>query len=255
MIYYDIFKAFDDRGLDYVVIGGVALVMHGAVRLTADLDLMVALDTENLRKLVEIMGRLKYLPRIPEPAEALLDPVKRQEWRERKHMEVFSFYAPDQPLALIDRHLASGGMGAVFRARHVYMRKDVALKVLRPDLSASAELVERFRREAEIAASLEHDHIVRVTDFGRTREADAGLSGLRFDLKRKPSQVDYFLTRNKLIVTRRYFSMNLPTVYLGLVVTCFNRIWRGQWARLSIIMAAVKDSWQMSDHPRRYFGA
>ena len=61
-------------------------------------------------------------------------------------------------------------MGAVFRGRHVYMRKDVALKVLRPDLSASADLVERFRREAQIAASLDHPHIVQVTDFGRTPE-------------------------------------------------------------------------------------
>jgi serine/threonine-protein kinase len=71
---------------------------------------------------------------------------------------------------LVEAHLATGGMGAVFRARQVYMRKDVALKVLRPDLSASAELVERFRREAEIASSLDHPHIVRVTDFGRTPE-------------------------------------------------------------------------------------
>ena len=71
---------------------------------------------------------------------------------------------------LIEEHLATGGMGAVFRGRHVYMRKDVALKVLRPDLSASVELVERFRRESEIAASLEHDNIVKVTDFGRSPE-------------------------------------------------------------------------------------
>jgi len=67
-------------------------------------------------------------------------------------------------------HLATGGMGAVFRAEHVYMRKEVALKVLRPDLTASIEIVERFRREAEIAASLEHENIVRVTDFGRSPE-------------------------------------------------------------------------------------
>jgi serine/threonine-protein kinase len=67
-------------------------------------------------------------------------------------------------------HIASGGMGSIFRAEHVYMRKELALKVLRPDLSTLPDIAERFRREAEIAASLEHDHIVRVTDFGRSPE-------------------------------------------------------------------------------------
>ncbi len=67
-------------------------------------------------------------------------------------------------------HLASGGMGAIFRAEHVYMRKELALKVLRPDLSSLPDIAERFRREAEIAAGLEHDNIVRVTDFGRSPE-------------------------------------------------------------------------------------
>jgi serine/threonine-protein kinase len=70
----------------------------------------------------------------------------------------------------IDSHLASGGMGAVFRAHHLSLRKDVALKVLRPELTTSVELQERFRRESEIAASLEHRHIVRVTDFRRSPE-------------------------------------------------------------------------------------
>jgi len=67
-------------------------------------------------------------------------------------------------------HLATGGMGAVFRGRHVHLRKEVAVKVLRPDLSSSPDIVERFRREAEIASALDHENIVRVTDFGRSPE-------------------------------------------------------------------------------------
>ncbi|HET7752812.1 MAG TPA: protein kinase, partial [Anaeromyxobacteraceae bacterium] len=67
-------------------------------------------------------------------------------------------------------HLANGGMGAIFRAEHVYMRKELALKLLRPELSVLPDIAERFRREAEIAASLEHANIVRVTDFGKSSD-------------------------------------------------------------------------------------
>lgn len=102
MIYFDIFAKFTEKQLDYVVIGGVALVMHGVVRLTADLDLMVAMDRDNLRKLIDAMAELGYRPRIPEPAESLLEPEKRTRWRDEKNMEVFSFYDPTQPLALVD---------------------------------------------------------------------------------------------------------------------------------------------------------
>jgi eukaryotic-like serine/threonine-protein kinase len=71
---------------------------------------------------------------------------------------------------VLTSHLATGGMGAVFRAQHVHLRKDFAVKVLRPDLTSSPDLVERFRREAEIASALDHDNIVKVSDFGRSEE-------------------------------------------------------------------------------------
>ena len=80
---------------------------------------------------------------------------------------------------VLTAHLATGGMGAVFRAQHVHLRKDFAVKVLRPDLTGSADLVERFRREAEIASALDHDNIVKVSDFGRS---EAGLLFLVMEL-------------------------------------------------------------------------
>jgi serine/threonine protein kinase len=63
--------------------------------------------------------------------------------------------------------LGEGGMGAVFRAEHVHMKKMVALKVLLGELARHPEVVARFEREAVAAANIEHPNIVNATDFGK----------------------------------------------------------------------------------------
>jgi serine/threonine-protein kinase len=64
------------------------------------------------------------------------------------------------------RRLGSGGMGEVYLVRHPRLPRQDALKVLRPEVSADGEYRERFNREADIAASLWHPHIVGVHDRG-----------------------------------------------------------------------------------------
>jgi eukaryotic-like serine/threonine-protein kinase len=64
--------------------------------------------------------------------------------------------------------LGEGGMGAIWRARHVALQAPVAIKFLRP--GTAGELAERLRREARAAARLGHPAIVRVTDFGETAD-------------------------------------------------------------------------------------
>jgi serine/threonine protein kinase, bacterial len=66
----------------------------------------------------------------------------------------------------IVRRLGSGGMGEVYLARHPRLPREDALKVLRPEVSADGEYRERFHREADIAATLFHPHIVGVHDRG-----------------------------------------------------------------------------------------
>ena len=79
-----------------------------------------------------------------------------------------------RPDPLVGRRLASyevlarvarGGMGVVYRARHVYIDKIVALKVLDPALAQRADLIERFRTEAQSLARVEHENVVKVIDI------------------------------------------------------------------------------------------
>src|SRR5919206_5378517 len=65
------------------------------------------------------------------------------------------------------RHIARGGMAEVYLARDLLLDRPVALKVLFPELSVDRSFVERFRREAQSAANLNHPNIVSVYDWGQ----------------------------------------------------------------------------------------
>jgi serine/threonine-protein kinase len=62
--------------------------------------------------------------------------------------------------------LGTGGFGRVYRVRDLHLEREVALKVLQPLLTRDAEVVERFRREAQLAAGLSHPNIVNIFDIG-----------------------------------------------------------------------------------------
>ena len=60
------------------------------------------------------------------------------------------------------RHVATGGMGTVYRAFDPNFNREVALKVLLPEIAARPDRLERFRREAQHAARLRHENIVAI---------------------------------------------------------------------------------------------
>ena len=64
------------------------------------------------------------------------------------------------------KHIATGGMGAVYRAVDTELDRPVALKVLNPEIAAQESMLNRFRREAKAAARLRHENIVAIYDVG-----------------------------------------------------------------------------------------
>ncbi|MBA3463963.1 MAG: protein kinase [Deltaproteobacteria bacterium] len=66
----------------------------------------------------------------------------------------------------IESVLGRGGMGMVYRARHLALEEDVAIKVLRRDVSLDPETVQRFVREAQSAVKLKSEHVARIKDVG-----------------------------------------------------------------------------------------
>lgn len=102
MFYEEVFRKLAEERTKYAVAGGVALVLHGVVPLTADLDLIVGMSSENLKRFLAVMDELGYKPKQPFRATDFLDPSKRKTWKDEKGMEVFSFYHPQKQMNLID---------------------------------------------------------------------------------------------------------------------------------------------------------
>ncbi|HLE22326.1 MAG TPA: serine/threonine protein kinase, partial [Vicinamibacteria bacterium] len=67
----------------------------------------------------------------------------------------------------IDALLKRGGMGAVYRATHLMLRKPIAIKLIKPELVTSEDTVRRFHREAQAASRLDHPNIVTIHDLGQ----------------------------------------------------------------------------------------
>jgi hypothetical protein len=97
-----IFAALQKEQVRYLVVGGVAVVLHGHPRFTADLDLVIALDRENVLAAVRALERLGYRPRAPVPAAQLADAHIRGEWIRDKGLAVFSLWSSEHPATEVD---------------------------------------------------------------------------------------------------------------------------------------------------------
>jgi hypothetical protein len=102
MFYEEVFRKLGEKKIRYAVVGGIALVLHGVVRFTADLDLIIELSSDNLTKFINAINELGYKPRLPVKTEDFADPLTRERWIAEKDIKVFTFYHPEHQISQID---------------------------------------------------------------------------------------------------------------------------------------------------------
>jgi hypothetical protein len=89
-LFEPLFEALNQAGVRYVVVGGLATVLHGFARLTADVDLSVDLDPAEALKAIDTLLGLGLQPRVPVEARRFADPEVRRAWIEEEGMQVFT---------------------------------------------------------------------------------------------------------------------------------------------------------------------
>jgi hypothetical protein len=114
-----LFRELDNAGVSYVLCGGLAVILHRIHRFTADIDLAVALDRDNLQRFIGVVTRLGYRPRAPVSAQDLLDPAKRRRWQDEKRATVFTFVDPAVPYRQIDAFLEDALPFAALQAQSI----------------------------------------------------------------------------------------------------------------------------------------
>jgi len=92
-----VLKTLSDARVRYLVVGVVAVVLHGYSRTTGDLDLVVELSPDNLARALDALERSGFQPRPPVPLKSFTDPEARRLWIETKNLQVFSLWYPELP--------------------------------------------------------------------------------------------------------------------------------------------------------------
>lgn len=114
--YEEILSTLMDNDVEFIVGGGVACVLHGAERVTMDVDIAVAADPANFSRFIDAMESLGLKPRVPIDPRSLLDEKVVEHIIREKQALVFSFLDPDLPTRHVD----------------IFLREDLNHKALAP---------------------------------------------------------------------------------------------------------------------------
>lgn len=100
--YKDIFSSLEKAGVKYLIVGGVAVNLYGYSRFTGDVDILLALDERNLKKIDGLMRKMGYVERIPVSVKELKDEKKVRKFIKEKNLRAYTFISSHKPQLDID---------------------------------------------------------------------------------------------------------------------------------------------------------
>jgi predicted nucleotidyltransferase len=101
-MFEELLAGLDEANVRFVVVGGLAVVIQGHPRLTADVDLVIDLDAANVRRAIDALVARGLRPVLPVNAADFADEAIRRNWIESRNLEVFSMQDQRNPLLVVD---------------------------------------------------------------------------------------------------------------------------------------------------------
>ncbi|MBI3574928.1 MAG: nucleotidyltransferase [Gammaproteobacteria bacterium] len=102
MFYLELFRELEASKVRYLLVGGLAMNLHGVPRMTMDVDIILAMDEPNLQAFLKAANHLGLQPVAPVKKEDLLNPSARKSWVTEKHMVAFALRPSDPVGPTID---------------------------------------------------------------------------------------------------------------------------------------------------------
>lgn len=98
----ELLQSLADEDVQYVLVGGLAVQLHGFMRATFDIDLVLAMNDGNLVRFIEVAKRFGLKPRIPVPIDSLRNAEQIELWHREKGMLAFSLREPQTAGSVVD---------------------------------------------------------------------------------------------------------------------------------------------------------
>lgn len=98
----ELLQALSEEQVQYVLVGGIAVQLHGFMRSTFDVDLVLAMNDENLVRFIGVAKRFGLIPSMPVPIESLRNTSQIDQWHREKGMLAFALREPQAGGGVVD---------------------------------------------------------------------------------------------------------------------------------------------------------